>query len=256
MDLIEKISILPILLNLKRKIVGVRIINNKEEYDSIDARQVKSKITYCYMIKRGASGQHFKAKADNFWCEGALKALGLVDVPENVTSGEVYESLGLYTNREVAKHAQKDVKYIEERNYGIEVFPLDDNPSKKFDVAIIVDKSYPIMRISQGYSFYYGINKSIRIGGNQAICSESTATPYLEDDINISMLCSGTRFFAKWDEEDISIGIPYSKMSNIIDGIIHTINPTESNEKKLKIIEELSKRDIDLGIEIDKNYYV
>lgn len=256
MELSDKISILPILLNLKRKIVGVRIIKNKEEYDSINVREIKSKVTYCYMIKRGGSGQHFKAKADKFWCMGASKALGLIDVPENVISGEVYESLGLYIDREVAKSAQKDVKYIEERNYGIEVFPLDDYPNRKFDVAIIVDTSYPIMRITQGYSYYYGINKSIRIGGNQAICSESTATPYLEDDINISMLCSGTRFFAKWDENDISIGIPYSKMNNIIDGIINTINSTEPNEKKLKIIEELSKKGIDLGIELDKNYYI
>lgn len=256
MELSEKISILPILLNLKRKIVAVRIIKDKKEYDSINAKEVKNKATYCYIIKRGGAGEYFKAKADNFLCQGASKALGLMDTPENVISGEVYEASGLYKECEVAKLAQEDVKYIEERNYGVEVFPLDDYPRKKFDVAIIVDESYPIMRITQGYSYYYGINKSIRIGANQAICSESTATPYLEDDINISMLCSGTRFFAKWDKNDVSIGIPYSKINNIIDGIINTINPTEPNKKKIKIIEELSKRGIDLRIELNKNYYV
>ena len=256
MEIREKINILPILLNLKRKIVGVRIIKDREEFDLIDVEQVRNKITYCYMIKLASYGQHFKAKADNFWCEGALKALGLMDVPDNVISGEVYESLGLYANREVARNAQKDVKYIEEKNYGVEIFSLDDNPGKDFDVAIIVDSPYAIMRIVQGYSYYYGINKSIRVGGNQAICSESTATPYLDDDINLSMLCSGTRFFAKWDENDVSIGIPYSKMNDIIHGIINTINSTESDKKKMKIIDKLSKKDIGLDIELDKNYYI
>lgn len=256
MDLSKKISILPALLNLKRNIIGVRIIKHKEEFDLIEAEQLHNKITYCYMIKLGSYGRHFKANADNFFCEGALKALGLMEVPLNVISGEVYESLGLYANREVAKCAQQQVKYIKEKNYGIEVFPLNDNSERDFHVAIIIDCSYAIMRIIQGYSYYYGINNSIRIGGNQGICSESTAVPYINNDINISMLCSGTRFFAKWDENDVAVGIPYDKMNAVIDGIINTINPTESDERKLEIIRRMSKKQIDLSIEVGKNYYV
>ncbi|WP_373897618.1 DUF169 domain-containing protein [Haloimpatiens sp. FM7315] len=256
MELSEKISILPSILNLKRQVVGVKIIKNKENYDFIEAKQIKNKITYCYMIKLATYGKHFKAKAENFLCDGASKALGLMTVPDNVISGQVYESLGLYENREVAKEAQRDVKYIKEKNYGVEIFSLNNFPAKEFDVAIIIDSSYKIMRLMQGYSYYYGVNKNISFSGNQGICSEATAVPYINDDVNASMLCSGTRFFAKWNEDDIAFGIPYSKMSKVIDGVINTINPTESDEKKQEIIKKLKDKDINLNIELGKNYYI
>lgn len=68
------------------------------------------------------------------------------------------------------------------------------------------------MRIVQAYTYKYGVHKNITLGGNQGICSECTAVPYENNDLNISTLCSGTRFFVngmnviwEWDFHLISL---------------------------------------------------
>ena len=255
MDFKEKLHVLPDVLDLKRKMVGVRIFKDQEAYEKSESRELRHKITYCYMVKLGSYGKHFKANASHFLCEGALKALGMINLDPKVLSGEIYESLGLYRSREIAKDAQQEMLYREQKIYGVEIFPLDENPENPYDIAIIVDNSYVIMRVVQGYSYNEGIHKGIRIGGNQGICSEVTAFPFAKNDINVSLLCSGTRFFAKWDPEDVAIGIPQHKMSRVVDGIIKTINPTESDSRKKIILKKLRNQNVNFNITMDSNYY-
>lgn len=255
MDLKEKLRVLPDALGLKRKVVGVRIFKRQEEYEQSKSRELTHKITYCYMVKLGSYGRRFKANLSHFHCEGASKALGMINANEKVISGEIYESLGLYANRKVAKKAQEDTVYLDQNNYGVEIFPLEDYPNTPYDIAIMIDNSYVIMRIIQGYSYNEGIHKEIRLGGNQGICSEVTAFPYAKQDINISLLCSGTRFFSRWSDEDLAIGIPYHKMNSVVDGILKTINPTEPDSKKKNIIKKLEEKHVDLSITMNSSYY-
>ena len=65
------------------------------------------------------------------------------------------------------------------------------------DVVIVVSTPYNIMRLIQGYSYYYGSYKGFKMAGNQAMCAEITACTYVTNEINTSMMCSGTRFLSK-----------------------------------------------------------
>ena len=90
-----------------------------------------------------------------------------------------------------------------------------------------------------------------------AICQECTSYPYKINDINISALCSGSRYVCQWKKDELGIGIPFNKLSYIIDGIVRTSNPMDRNEDKIRI--EKSKTDINIGIKeeilYNQNYY-
>ena len=76
------------------------------------------------------------------------------------------------------------------------------------DVVQIISNPYNYMRIVQGYAYYNGEPKSISILGNQAVCHKCTACPYVLKDINISLICIGTRHRAGLRDEDMLVGIP------------------------------------------------
>ena len=58
---------------------------------------------------------------------------------------------------------------------------------------MIAANPFNVMRIVQGYAYHYGMLKNVNMIGNQAICLECTARPYVLKDMNVSVLCIGTR---------------------------------------------------------------
>lgn len=79
--------------------------------------------------------------------------------------------------------------------------------------------------------------RNIKMAGNSGICSECTATPYDTNDMNLSLLCSNTRFSAKWRDDEIGIGMPFGMFEKVYDGVMKTIEPCEPKERKMKIIQ-------------------
>ena len=242
-------------LKLERKVVGAKFIFTEDEYNSADAQPITGKIPYCVMVKAAMSGKGTKAAAENFGCNGAAKALGVVQPGEISTSGRFYYSLGLYQDLTVSKNVQKNTTFCSHKAYGVMVKPLEEF-SDKPDVVLIVASPFNGMRIIQGYTHIYGYNVSYKISGNQAVCSECTAFPFENNDINVSLLCSGTRYKASWSEEELIIGFPYNRFYSIVDGVIATLDLTESDKKK----SEIEKRFKDAGItspiiNYGKNYF-
>jgi uncharacterized protein (DUF169 family) len=92
--------------------------------------------------------------------------------------------------------------------------------------------------------------------GNQAICSESTAYPYLSNDINCSMLCIGTRHKSGWTDNELSVSFPFSRFSNIADRVLNTLNIMENNHKKKAIEKKMEAIGYsDFEIRYNHNYY-
>ena len=97
------------------------------------------------------------------------------------------------------------------------------------------------MRVIQGYTCTYGIQPELNATGNQAICVECTAYPMLTGRLNLSMLCSGTRFFAGWKSSEAAVGIPYSQLEGTVRGLRDTVNGTEMDDRKKEIIAGLKE---------------
>ncbi|KUK04560.1 MAG: hypothetical protein PWR26_473 [Methanosarcinales archaeon] len=75
------------------------------------------------------------------------------------------------------------------------------------DVVLIVATPSRIMRIAELYSKIEGPIEA-SFSGDAAVCGEATATPFIEGTPNLSMLCSGARFFAGYRENEVVLGMP------------------------------------------------
>jgi uncharacterized protein (DUF169 family) len=242
-------------LELERKIVGVKFLFTKDDYEAATAKQVKDKLNYCVMVKLAMSGISLKATGDELACIAGARAIGLKEIDDFHKTGQNGKKLGLYHDMATSKSARDAMSYCDHNAYGIMAKPLDEFDQEP-DIVIIVAKSYNIMRIIQGYSYYYSVHSNYKMTGNQAICSELTAYPYLSNDINVSMLCIGTRHRAGWKDDELAVAFPFNRFSKLSDGIMETVNIMDNNEKKKIIEKKLKENNInDFDIIYNHNYY-
>lgn len=244
-------------LNIERKIVGVKFLFTKEEYDHCNAPIAKAKMAYCVMVKTATRGVCLKADLSLFGCGGGTRALGLEQPTEEFKSGCEYNSFGLYKNLAIAKNVVNNITFCKHKAYGVLIKPMEEFKDEKPDVAIIITTPYNCMRIVQGYTYKFGTQTNFKLTGNQAVCAECTAYPFETNSINISMFCSGTRYLAGWGQDELGIGLPYDKFIDTCEGVYKTINGTEQNKRKTEIIDNLNKCGIENpGIYDDDAYFI
>ncbi len=250
----EKMDRLYSSLNINRKIVGVKFLFSEDEFDSFDVEPAKNRLSYCMMVKIASSGKSIKVRSEHFKCNSSARALGIKKSDSRVKSGREYHSYGLYGSLGTAKKVQSEVTYIGDSIYGVVLQPIEMFKAEP-DVAIIISNPHNIMRVVQGYTYTYGMAENIRFAGNQGVCSELTARPYENNDINISLLCSNTRFSCKWEDGEMGVGMPYMIFLNVLEGVLNTINPTEPDYKKEDIMKRAEERNVDVQVVKGENYY-
>jgi uncharacterized protein (DUF169 family) len=241
-------------LELKRQVVGVKFLYDNESFDLAIGKQPYNKMPYCVMVKTAMADTKLKVTIDNFSCKGSRNVLGLTEPLDSFITGESGKQLGLYYDIDTSKNAAAKLTRVEKRAYGIQNMPLKDF-SDEPDVVIIISSPYNIMRILQGNGYYNGVAKSCSVSGNQALCSELTAEPFVNGEINFSLLCSGTRFWCGWAKDEMGIGMPYKYFDEIVSGVLSTLNPTELLSDKLRIKEKFEVNNIEFPVDTDKSYY-
>ncbi|MEG0371719.1 MAG: DUF169 domain-containing protein [Clostridium sp.] len=241
-------------LGLERSIVGIKFIFTQDEYDGCKTPEIDGLASYCYLVKEASEGKCYKSCSKTFKCNPSAMALGIRKTNNKVISGQNYYSHGTYESLALAKKVQGDTTYINHEIYGVQVKPIEEydcNP----DIVIMVVNTYQGMRISQGYAYKYGMMKNIKFSGKQAFCSECTATPYENNDINMSLLCSNTRYSCDWKDNEIAIGMPFNKLSGILEGIEKTTTAMELDEKKVQIESRAKNQGQNIDTNIGKNYF-
>ncbi|GKX53898.1 hypothetical protein SOASR030_00100 [Leminorella grimontii] len=254
---------LSVMLELKRAPVGIRFLYDKSEYDSCPTPELSGPLPYCAAVKNAASGIPCKLSLEQTACLSGARALGLLkpedDIvnPNDILSGKRHHKMGLYADYAISRQIAKDMVYCDHHVYGIEIAELalytDYNP----DLVIVIANAANAMRLIQGYSYHYGQLKNVKITGNQAICQECTSYPFEMNQVNISLLCSGTRQVSKWDDDEMGIGIPFNQLDKIVDGIRQTSNPMDNNKTKKSIKSKAEKHGVEeqVDIQLGSNYY-
>ncbi len=245
-----------ILVDVEREVIGVKFVFSEDEWNKISGIDLKKPLPYCVCVKSASLGHSIKMLSEKGGCRGGNRALGIDEPSKEYYEGKSGVELGLYKDSIIGKKVVESNSINKVKPYGLIIKPLSQYEVDP-DVVLVIGNSYSIMRLVQGYSYHFGINSSFSLSGNQAVCLESTVKPYLNNDINISMLCSGTRYKAKWGKNEIVAGIPYSKLETIIDGIVSTINPTEMDENKEIIVNGLKSNGLinDVNIVLGSTYY-
>ena len=254
MDITRRIDRLECALDLRRRIVGVKFLYHEKAFHRNPVKPVKNMFSFCMMVKVASMGAAIKAREENFKCPGAKRAFGMMKVDDHFSSGARYLELGLYENGDVAKRVARQMAFLPRPLFGVTVQPLKAFAEAP-DVVIIVTDPYNAMRILQGYTYYRGQAKGIRSCGNQGVCCELTAQPYRDQDINVSLLCSGTRFACRWKDGEVGVGMPFSMLPKVIDGVIKTANAVEPSRRREGIMARAENRGENLDIAWGENYY-
>lgn len=242
-------------LELDYKPVGINLIKTEDEFYVAVGTKLKVPIQFCQMVRSATRGNIIKCAAKDFSCRSGCRVLGIDKSDPLNSMGENWARLGLYASAVLSKNVREGLTYSKTEQYGVQVGAIEKF-DKCPDVVQIISNPYNCMRIVQGYAYYYGEPKSISILGNQAVCHECTARPYVLKDINVSLMCIGTRHRAGWRDEDMSVGIPKEQFVKVVEGIWNTINIMESNAKK-KLIEEKAKNlGLEINIKYNYNYYM
>lgn len=244
------------LLELERKIVGVKLAKSREEYEHFEAKEIVSPVAYCVAVKTAMKGISLKFTKKTSGCIGCTRALGLEPASDSFYDGSQACSLGLFKKQEIAASVSEQMKICPPDTYGVIVKPLELFEEEP-DLVLMVGNSKNVMRIIQGYTYVYGMQPNFNLTGNQAMCAECSSYPLMTDAINISMFCSGTRFLAKWKETEVAVGMPYHRFSKVVEGIRLTVNAVEMDNRKHVIKEKLEKLGYDGNeIRFDYTYYL
>lgn len=242
-------------LQLERKAVGVKFFQTEEAYENAKGITLKNPINYCQMVAAVTKGTAIKAKKEDFKCQSGPRVFGMDSGDPKNNHGENWARLKLYNSPELSREVRDGLTYMEEGYTGVALAPIEqweDFP----DVVVIVTNPYNSMRIIQGYAHFYGMPENIRMIGNQAVCLECTARPFAVKDMNVSMLCIGTRHRAGWKDEEMAIGIPKEQFTNVVDGLMGTLNQMENDKNKKIIDAKLKEKDIPFDIRYGYNYYM
>lgn len=244
------------LLELERRVVGISFLRTRADFDTYEAPATKKLVPYCRAVQQATEGISVKLSIDNFGCPASAVALGLIENDDYSASGQKHANMGVYKDIEVSKAIADEMVYCKEPSYGVVVEPIDSWKSAP-DVILMITTPFNAMRILQGNAYFNGQAKNIKMTGMQAICQEGTSYPYETGLINISMMCSGTRYVARWKDEELCVGIPYEKFESMIEGLEATLNPMELLEKKRKIIKKIAEDEVPDFYEVRKrdNYF-
>ena len=242
-------------LELGRRAVGVKLFRTEAEYEAAKAVSLNKPINYCQMVAAATKGNCIKAKKNDFKCKSGERVLGIDPADPKNSQGENWTRLGLYKDAETSGTIRKELVYLEEPCYGLMVAPIEKMKEIP-DAVILIVNAYNSMRLLQGYSYSYGMPKSINMLGNQAICLECTARPIGIKDLNTSMLCIGTRHRAGWKNEEMAVGIPGEQFIDVVNGLMSTLNQMENDANKRLIEEKLKKENIPFAIRYGYNYYM
>lgn len=247
----ESVRKASLLLNLEKKIVGVKFLDFKEDYDEIQIPVAEKNGTVCYHARESMDGKLFKAQASNVSCDYGKYALGLAQADTTILEGRSYDFCGLAESKSIGKSIVESMKYINHKSYGIVIGPLEQ--MEDADVVMMADYAEVIMRVMQGYAYKYGNPENLSFFGNQAACADLVSKPFSNNDINISLMCKGARAYGRFDKGEVGVSMPIGLFDSVVEGIVKTFTPVANAIEKKRVLNSIEETDELVG-EIDMMY--
>jgi uncharacterized protein (DUF169 family) len=252
MNFVELEGLFNSYLHLDKHVIGVTLFEDQKEFEELNVPSQKSKSFYCQMVKKAVNGKSVKADLSHFACETSAKILGLEPFYEEMEGIQGWLDSGLYASREQATLQYMSQTPVKKKTVGITVQPFSEITQHP-DVVIIVCKPYQAMRLLQGYTYHHGYKNNFQLSGMCGVCFESTALPLTNQEITLSLLCSGTRFVCKWPEDLMMVSFPFDRMEKILDGVMLTAEKCEPNAYKVRIRHRLIHHNLPLNPTLNAN---
>ncbi len=203
-------------LGLKHEPVAITLIRKGEPLPE-GYSQPEKPIRHCQAIMRARHGELLVVQGDKQACPVGASSLGILPVPEKVSSGEFHYNMGMYGSQEAAKGTIIQRPSLEEGTVeATAVAPLSKARLKP-DVVVMTGMPEQVFWLLPAAStFSMGGRVTVNMAAVQASCADVTVVPYLEGHANISLGCFGCRKTTDIAPEEMLVGIPGSKMAETV----------------------------------------
>ena len=170
------------------------------------------------MIQKASQGETFYSTAEEHTCKGCASALGLMEAPEKVKTGEMYQSLGRFSSLGSAKRTMDDVPKIENMMYALIYTPLE-NATFDPDVIVVICNPEQALKLTQAMVYTLGGRVEVDFAGIQSICADAVAGPFTRKRPNVTLGCSGSRKFADIKPDEVIVGMNGENIGCIVNAL-------------------------------------
>jgi uncharacterized protein (DUF169 family) len=202
-------------LELEDSPVGVKLFKVGEELPEIAGPA--EPIPYCASIVRARKGESVLQGKDKHGCLLGAANLGLINVPEKISSGEAHSSMGLFSSAAAASKTISEVPRIDpETTRATLVFPLEKAP---------VEPEVIILHVNPDQAMWVALALNYNKGGRHfpsfacvgGTCGDITAIPYLRNVPNFSTGDFGGR--KRRAPEEMIVGIPVTLIEEVVNNL-------------------------------------
>ena len=204
-------------LGLEKSPVAIKLVLKEEDIPE-GIPKIEENIRHCEMVQKAAQGETFYATAEQQACKGGAGAIGLMEPPEKVKSGEMYYSLGRFSSLGSAKRTVDAIPKIEPIMKAIAYAPLETTPYDP-DVVVIICNPQQAMQLAQAMVYTLGGRFDADFAGIQSICGDAVAGPYTTKRPNITLGCSGSRKFADIKPDEVIVGMNGENIGCVINAL-------------------------------------
>lgn len=204
-------------LELETSPVAIKLISKGGEIP-FGIKKVDEVMTHCQFVDRvRTAGEEFYTLAEDQMCKIGSGALGLNEIPPEVSSGEsYYKEFKLFSAQGAARHTAEMIPILPPNSIGAVIYSPLEKTSFVPDVAVIICNPKKVMLLTQAYMYKTGGRLEASFVGMQSLCSEGVVQTYKEGKVGIGLGCLGSRTFTTMEDEEMVIGIPIELLADVV----------------------------------------
>jgi len=203
------------ILKLDREPVGVKFINETDNFKRGDQYDTSTKMRYCQALMRAGKGEKIRITADNISCPASAAAFGLKPLTEKLSSGKMLYNMGLFATIEAGARAMAGMTRLNQGDYSAVILSPLGEMEVEPDVVVVESKPEHLMWLSLASIYETGERLHFNSVIFQATCVDSTVIPFTTGKLNSTLGCYGCREATDVTEEENLIGIPYLELKSI-----------------------------------------
>lgn len=204
-------------LRLRTHPLGFKLFKTIEEAKKVGWR-LPNKLLICQVINTARiHGRALIATAEDSLCVIGAVALGLMETPSHMASGDIFLKLGYISDPEKAKKYQECLARLEPVYEAFAVKPLE-RINFEPEILLFYGNSAQISLALFALSVSYSERLQLSMFGESALCggiaqAMSTGKP------QISIPCFGERVYASTADDEILLIVPFPKIPDLISGL-------------------------------------
>ncbi len=204
-------------LGLEKSPVAIRLFLDKKDIPE-GIQKIGENLRHCEMVQKAVQGEIFYSTSkEQQLCNGA-GAIGLVEPPEKVKSGEMHYSLGKFSSLGASKRTVDAIPRIDPIMEAITYGPLETVPYDP-DIVIIICNTEQAMQLAQAMVYTLGGRFTADFAGIQSVCADAVAGPYTTKKPNITLGCDVSRKFADIKPYEVIVGMNGEDLVGVVNAL-------------------------------------